>query len=90
MGFLVRFLEDYRIVTGVCAGILDSLLDRDEGSSVFSCTQDFPVFNFFLHIFVYSCEGIECLDIYGVRGQLGETVHSYSVGPQELISGCQA
>lgn len=38
----------------------------------------------FLHIFVYSCEGIECLDIY-MRSEdnLGETVHSYSVGLQE-------
>lgn len=65
MGFLVRFLEDYRIVTGACAGILDSLLDRDEGSSVFSCTQDFPVFNFF---YIYLCIRVEALNALTYMG----------------------
>lgn len=55
----------------------------------------FLYLKFFSHIFVYSCDGIECLDIYiyiyiwGSEDNLGETVHSYSVGSQELDSGCQ-
>lgn len=52
-----------------------------------------PVPKIFLYLnFFYLCIRVKALDALtymGVREQLGETVHSYSVGSQELDSGRQ-